>query len=397
MAPQDTEFPGVVARPMGEFTTKASYHYQTLRCNVDLLKIIQLGITLFSMDGDIPPAQPIETSNLTQTNRLPGYQGNLVMCPCTWQFNFEFSTDADMYNSDSISMLKKQGADFEKHATAGIDPVEFGSLLITSGLALSDDVTWLSFHSGYDFAYLIKLMWAQPLPMDEEQYRKLVKIFFPNLYDVKFILRQAQRFLMNPSQRAQVSQAGVGIISSLGTKSGLQDLADELGCQRTGTQHTAGSDAWLTGQVFWQMRNKIFDGQLPEDMNGQMWGLTGVGAPASATSQAAVLAQAQNQAQGQVQGTNGQQNSMSQGNMMGFHTGATPTLHRGEPSTPTGQQASLHVGQSGTPNPGPGGPYGAHTQHHGQGGGGHGGGQQHPSMQQHGGVFGQFQHPQGPK
>jgi CCR4-NOT transcription complex subunit 7/8 len=39
---QDTEFPGVVAKPLGNH---ADYHYQTLRCNVDLLKIIQLGIT----------------------------------------------------------------------------------------------------------------------------------------------------------------------------------------------------------------------------------------------------------------------------------------------------------------------------------------------------------------
>ena len=47
----DTEFPGIVARPIGQFTTKADYHYQTLRCNVDLLKMIQLGITLFKPDG----------------------------------------------------------------------------------------------------------------------------------------------------------------------------------------------------------------------------------------------------------------------------------------------------------------------------------------------------------
>ena len=39
---QDTEFPGVVARPIGQFTGNADYHYQTLRCNCDLLKIIQL-------------------------------------------------------------------------------------------------------------------------------------------------------------------------------------------------------------------------------------------------------------------------------------------------------------------------------------------------------------------
>ncbi|KAF2087596.1 ribonuclease H-like protein, partial [Saccharata proteae CBS 121410] len=260
----DTEFPGVVARPMGDFQTKASYHYQTVRCNVDLLKIIQLGITLFSVDGEIPPAQ-------TDLPQRSGYPNNLIMCPCTWTFNFQFSLDDDMYNEDSIQVLKKAGCDFEKHAEMGIDPHDFGSLLMTSGLALSDDVNWISFHSGYDFAYLVKILWAQQLPNDEEEYRRLVSIFFPRLLDVKFLWRHAVKL----QGLNALNGSALSIVTNVGTKSGLQDLADELGCQRVGTQHQAGSDAWLTGNVFWQLRTKIFDGQVPVEMNGQMWGLTG--------------------------------------------------------------------------------------------------------------------------
>lgn len=328
---QDTEFPGVVARPMGDFVTKASYHYQTVRCNVDLLKIIQLGITLFSPAGDIPPAQ-IEQGAVQQ--RGP-YSNNLIMCPCTWTFNFQFSLEEDMYNEDSIQVLKKAGTDFEKHAEMGIDPHEFGSLLITSGLALSDDVNWISFHSGYDFAYLVKIMWCKQLPDDEEEYRKLVSIFFPRLLDVKFLWRHAQKLVTVNGVNAQAQN----ILNALGTKSGLQDLAEELGCQRVGTQHQAGSDAWLTGNVFWQMRAKIFDGEIPPDMNGQMWGLTGVGPPASATAQAAVLA-AHNHAANAINGAGFQA-------AMAFHTGGTP--HRDSPSTPVTNAAGL---ASGTPGPG---------------------------------------------
>lgn len=64
---QDTEFPGVVARPIGSFKTSSDYHYQTMRCNVDLLKIIQVGLTLADEDGNYP--QDVST----------------------WQFNFHFS------------------------------------------------------------------------------------------------------------------------------------------------------------------------------------------------------------------------------------------------------------------------------------------------------------------
>lgn len=64
---QDTEFPGVVARPIGSFRGSSDYHYQTLRCNVDLLRIIQLGLTLADENGQLAPGV------------------------CTWQFNFKFN------------------------------------------------------------------------------------------------------------------------------------------------------------------------------------------------------------------------------------------------------------------------------------------------------------------
>lgn len=233
-----------------------------------------------------------------------------------------------MYNEESISMLRKSGADFEKLKTQGIDPEEFGSLLTTSGLTLADDVNWISFHSGYDFAYLIKMLTAKPLPEDEDAYRKLVEIFFPCLLDVKYLWRHANNLV----RRGVIGSTATNILNNLGSKSGLQDLADELACQRTGNSHTAGSDAWLTGTVFWRMREKIFEGSIPDEMNGQMWGLTGVGPPASATAQAAVLAGAHSGFQG------------LNGGMM-FHPGSA--RHGEGPSTPTSHPANL----VGTPGP----------------------------------------------
>jgi CCR4-NOT transcription complex subunit 7/8 len=277
---QDTEFPGVVARPIGEFPTKASYHYQTLRANVDLLKMIQLGITLFNIEGaEVPP------SGLNKIRKNP-YPPTINVCPCTWSFNFRFDLSQDMCNEESVQLLKKAGFDFEKLANLGIDPLAFGARLVTSGLAYSDDVHWISFHSGYDFGYLTKLIWNQALPENEDDYRKKIQMYFPNIWDVKYMLRHAQSL----ARRGVLGESGTRIIERLGTRSGLQDLADELACVRIGTQHQAASDAWLTGAVFWSMKAKVFDSKLPDNLNGQMWGLTGVGAPASTASQAAALA-----------------------------------------------------------------------------------------------------------
>jgi CCR4-NOT transcription complex subunit 7/8 len=130
----DTEFPGVVARPIGSFKSTSDYHYQTLRCNVDMLKMIQLGLTFSDRNGTYP-------------------NGTI-----TFQFNFYFDLEKHMYAEDSIKLLERSGLDFARHKKHGIMAQDFGELLVTSGLVLFRDVHWISFHSAYDFAYLLKLI-----------------------------------------------------------------------------------------------------------------------------------------------------------------------------------------------------------------------------------------------
>ena len=263
---QDTEFPGIVARPMGAFKTTADYHYQTLRCNVDLLKVIQVGITLFDENGDVPPAHASDEMNAGP------YKNNLLACPCTWQFNFQFSPDGDMCNQESIQFLADHGLNLEEHEHNGIDPSEFGSMLVSSGLVMLEDVKWISFHSGYDFAYLVKLMHCKELPEDESEYRHLLNIFFPSIYDIKFMIKHAIR--SQSANNTPLSPSAVNLLNNLGQKAGLQDLADELGIKRLGTAHQAGSDSMLTGKVFWEVKKTVFLGSIDDDTYlGQIWGL----------------------------------------------------------------------------------------------------------------------------
>jgi CCR4-NOT transcription complex subunit 7/8 len=46
----DSEFPGVVAHPIGEFYSPADNQYQLLKWNVDLLKIIQQSLSFLNKD-----------------------------------------------------------------------------------------------------------------------------------------------------------------------------------------------------------------------------------------------------------------------------------------------------------------------------------------------------------
>lgn len=200
---QDTEFPGVVARPMGEFITKADYHYQTMRANVDMLKVIQLGITLWSLEGELPP-----TTSEAPLGRS-AFNNALVPTPCTWQFNFKFSLEDDMYAEDAVSLLKKAGLDFEKSAEIGIDPATFGSLLITSGLVTDPNVTWVTFHSAYDFGYIVRVMFPAQMPEGDEEFVAFVRAFFPRMFDLKYLFRNAQR----RAQQGILNTQGTNIIN----------------------------------------------------------------------------------------------------------------------------------------------------------------------------------------
>lgn len=159
----DTEFPGVVARPVGDFSA-TEIQYQTLRCNVNMLKLIQLGLSFTDGEG----------------NWAEG-------CTC-WQFNFKFSLQDDMFAQDSIELLKTSGIDFPKFEEFGIDVQEFGELIMMSGLVLSEDVRWVSFHSSYDFGYLVKTLTCSELPNDEAAFMELLHTYFPCIYDVKYMM-----------------------------------------------------------------------------------------------------------------------------------------------------------------------------------------------------------------
>lgn len=89
---QDTEFPGVVARPVGNFKSSREYHYRALKINVDMLKLIQLGLTFTDAQGNLPVCNGEHT---------------------VWQFNFRgFRLSEDVYAQDSIELLKQSGIDF---------------------------------------------------------------------------------------------------------------------------------------------------------------------------------------------------------------------------------------------------------------------------------------------
>mmetsp|Transcript_337 Transcript_337/g.797 ORF Transcript_337/g.797 Transcript_337/m.797 type:complete len:329 (+) Transcript_337:122-1108(+) len=212
----DTEFPGVVARPISG-TYAPDFQYKSLKCNVDLLKIIQLGLSFSDEEGKFAEG-----------------------CPC-WQFNFKFDMNDDMFAQDSIDLLVNSGISFADHASRGIDPHRFGELLMVSGLVLDDRVKWVSFHSGYDYGYLLKLLTTVELPNEEKAFFETLRLYFPNIYDIKYMTSLCDGYF-----------------------GGLQKLADDLGCSRIGQEHQAGSDSLLTMSTYFELAKQKFAGPTGE-------------------------------------------------------------------------------------------------------------------------------------
>lgn len=226
----DTEFPGIVLRPVGNFKTNTDYHYKTLKDNVDLLKLIQLGLTFSDEKGNLPTCG---------TDKF-----------CIWQFNFrEFNPNEDVFANDSIELLRQSGIDFQINNEKGIDAKRFGELLMSSGVVLNDNVYWVTFHSGYDFGYLLKLLTCQNLPDTQNGFFELIHMYFPVVYDIKHLMK---------------------FCNSL--HGGLNKLAELLEVERVGVCHQAGSDSLLTSCTFRKLKENFFSGSL-EKYAGVLYGL----------------------------------------------------------------------------------------------------------------------------
>ncbi len=51
----------------------------------------------------------------------------------------------DMYAQDSIEMLQQAGIHFKRHEEEGVMVEDFAELLMSSGLVLCEEVTWIAF------------------------------------------------------------------------------------------------------------------------------------------------------------------------------------------------------------------------------------------------------------
>ena len=94
-------------------------------------------------------------------------------------------------------------------------------------MVLNENLTWISFNGLSDFAYLLKSLTGDFLPDTVDEFNNLMKTYFPNAYDIKYLINENELY-----------------------KGGLNKIAKELNIERHGEVHQAGSDSLVTSQVF---------------------------------------------------------------------------------------------------------------------------------------------------
>ena len=227
----DTEFPGFLHFTPAHATPRELY--RDVRRNVDSLKILQVGFSVFCHDG---------------------WRRN-------WQVNFndfDLSSPSDLRWEPSVALLQTNGMNFEKSRRDGVPAaVFFGELrrrLDWTGRGAESKPLWVTFHGLYDAAYLVSLLTWAPLPESLGEFARLAGRFLGRIVDLKTVAESC-------------GEASAGLIRT------CKNL--EVTTSGEVTRHQAGPQSTLTGRLFTRMMVRVLRERM-EEFVGLLHGIEAV-------------------------------------------------------------------------------------------------------------------------
>jgi CCR4-NOT transcription complex subunit 7/8 len=235
---QDVVFPGVILRPLQDFSSAEDYVYAGIRANVNCSPCLELGLTLSDGAGALPEES------------------------ASFRFRLRFDQAQDAGSLKALEKLAAGGSDLRSSRDLGVERGRFAALMTSSGLVLQGGVWWITYAGGFDLAHVIRVLSGAPLPPKREEFLALVRLWLPNLIDVRSML-DAWR------DRPRLGEAGgVGTIADAAAALGL---SASVAPATVGTN--AGIDSRVTAALFFKLRDTLGDAFRPEAFSGHIYGL----------------------------------------------------------------------------------------------------------------------------
>ena len=150
------------------------------------------------------------------------------------EINLKFRVHSRPYNKNTLEFLRKHH-DFDALESYGIPCALLAEWLVNKfGRFYDRRVTWVVFQGDYDIAFLLNML-GNSMPDTVVEHLGRHTCCFPLLYDVRTLSR---------------------LIFGADTR-GLNWVASEINIQRTGDEHSSGSDALLTLECFLELRSRL--------------------------------------------------------------------------------------------------------------------------------------------
>lgn len=109
---------------------------------------------------------------------------------CVLSFDFHTKQNSkDQCSKEAIKFLEDSGIQFKDHARKGIQPADFAELMFSSQLLFNSDITWVTFHGGFDFAYFLRILLESNLPATCKDFYQQMFCYFPLSIDVKIVIQ----------------------------------------------------------------------------------------------------------------------------------------------------------------------------------------------------------------
>ncbi len=118
------------------------------------------------------------------------------------------------------------------------------------GLVCNRNISWVVYHGGFDFGYILRLSSGVSLPRRIEDFCATIRIYFPKIIDIKHITKEIKEL-----------------------KGGLSRMSSYLGVDRIGAEHQAGSDSLLTLKLFIKLKTGHYKDEVDLSHECLIYGL----------------------------------------------------------------------------------------------------------------------------